>query len=275
MSRWSLPGKTAVVTGASSGIGAALARALAGAGARVVLFARGEEGLRETARRCADTGREPLVVTGDVTEPPACRRLVDRTLDRFGRLDLMVACAGVSMWARFDEIEDVSVLRRLMEVNYLGVVHPLHFALPRLEESGGMFAAVSSIQGKVGAPYHTGYAASKHAVQGFCDSLRMELRGSGVDVLTVLPHWVRGTRLRRRAFTGDGGRRGERAPQRGSDAVEPDDVARAVLDAIRKRKRSVTVPAWLGLLPLVAEAAPGLADRIVAGRVESEAGTAG
>lgn len=271
MSRWALDGRVAVVTGASSGIGAALARALADAGARLVLAARGEDGLRETARRCGGAGPDPLVVPTDVTSPEACRRLVDRTVDRFGRLELLAACAGVSMWARFDEIEDLSVLRRLMEVNYLGVVHPVHFALPHLREAGGMVAAVSSIQGKVGAPHHTGYAASKHAVQGFCDSLRMELRGSGVDVLTVLPHWVRGTRLRRRAFTGDGGRRGDDAAPRGRDAVEPERVARAVLDAVRKRKRSVAVPGWLALLPLAAEAAPGLADRIVAGRVESEA----
>lgn len=270
MSGWPLADRVAVVTGASSGIGAALARALAGAGARVVLAARGEEGLRETARRCGGDGPEPLVVPTDVTSPGACRELVDRTVDRFGRLEVLAACAGVSMWARFDEIDDLSVFRRLMEVNYLGLVRPLHFALPHLEAAGGMLVAVSSIQGKVGAPNHTGYAASKHAVQGFCDSLRMELRDSGVGVLTVLPHWVRGTRLRRRAFTGDGGRRGDDAAPRGRDAVAPERVARAVLDALRKRKRSVTVPGWLALLPLVSEAAPRLADRIVAGRVESE-----
>lgn len=270
MSRWPLSGKVAVLTGASSGLGGALARALADAGARTVLFSRSEDRLRDVASRCATAGAEPLVVLGDVTVPDACRELVERTVDRFGGLDLLVACAGVSMWARFDEIRDLSVLRRIMEVNYLGLVHAAHFALPHLKESGGMLVAISSIQGKVGVPHHTGYAASKHAVQGFCDSLRMELRESGVDVLTVLPHWIRGTRLRRRAFSGDGGRRGDAAPTHGPGAVPVDRVAAKVIEAVRKRKRSVTVPPWLRLLPLLSEALPGLVERLVAGRVEEE-----
>lgn len=272
MTGWTISGKVAVLTGASSGLGAALAREFAGAGVRTVLFARSEERLREVARRCTAAGAESLAVTGDVTVPADCRELVERTVARFGGLDLLVTCAGVSMWARFDEIRDLSVLRQLMDVNYLGLVQPLHFALPHLKESGGMLVAVSSIQGKVGVPYHTGYAASKHAVQGFCDSLRMELRESGVDVLTVLPHWIRDTRLRQRAISGDGSRRGEAAPTHGSGAVALERVVAAVLDAVRKRKRSVTVPAWLRLVPLLSEALPGLADRLVAGRVEGEDG---
>lgn len=263
-------GPVAVLTGASSGLGAALARALAGGGWRTVLCARGADRLEAVADRCAAVGPRPLVAPGDVTEPTDCRRLVDRTVERFGRLDLLVACAGVGMWARFDELRDLSVLRRLMEVNYLGLVHPLHFALPHLKASGGMLVAVSSIQGKVGAPYHSGYAASKHAVQGFCDSLRMELRGDGVDVLTVLPHWVRGTRLRERAFGADGDRREEAARPHGRGAVSAERVAEAVVEAVRRRERRLTVPAHLAALPLLAEAAPAVADWLITRRVEEE-----
>lgn len=263
-------GRTAVVTGASSGLGASLAEAFARGGADPVLFARSREGLEAVADRCRVGGSEPLVVPGDVTDPAACEALVGRTIDRFGRLDYLVACAGLGMWARFDEVQDPAIFRRIMEVNYAGLVHPLFHALPHLKRSRGMLVAVSSIQGKVGVPYHTGYAASKHAVQGFCDSLRMELRGSGVDVLTVLPHWIRGTRLRERALDGTGTPRGDAAPPHGGGAMAVEEVSRAVLDAVRKRKRTLFVPPRLRFLAWLAEIAPPAADRLIAGRIERE-----
>ena len=104
------------------------------------------------------------------------------------------------MWTAFAAIEDVALFRTLMEVNYLGAVHCVHPALPHLKKSKGLFVAISSIQGQVGVPLHTGYSASKHALQGFCDALRMEVAESGVGVMTVLLHWLKGTELRQRAL---------------------------------------------------------------------------
>jgi short-subunit dehydrogenase len=259
-----------VVTGASSGVGAALAPAFAAEGADVVLFARSAAHLERVADACRQAGREALVVPGDVTRPEDCAALVARAVDRFGRLDTVVASAGLGMWARFDELADTTVLRRLMDVNYHGVANVFLPALPHVVARGGMLVAISSVQGVVGVPGRSGYAASKHALQGLCDSLRIELRGSGVDVLTVMAHWVRGTGLRARALGPDGAPRAVAAPHRSSSAVDLDTLTQVVLQAVRRRQRRLFVPAWIRLLPLLAQVAPGVADRIVAGRMERE-----
>jgi len=259
-----------LVTGASSGVGAALARAFAAQGADVVLVARSAADLERVADACRQTGRQALVVPGDVTRPADGAAAIARTIDRFGRLDTVVASAGLGMWARFDELADTDVLRRLMDVNYLGVANVFLPALPHVATRHGMLVAISSVQGVVGVPGRSGYAASKHALQGLCDSLRIELRGSGVDVLTVMAHWVRGTELRARALGPDGAPREVAAPHRSSSAVDLETLSRAVLRAVRTRQRRVFVPGWIRILPLLAEVAPGLADRIVAGRMARE-----
>ena len=202
--------KSIIITGASSGLGAALAHGFAAKGAHLALLARSAGRLGEVAARCRELGSSrALAVPGDVKRPEDCARLLETVTSEFGAVDYLVANAGVSMWARFDEVEDLDVFRHLMEVNYLGVVNCVHFALPHLKQSRGMIVAVSSIQGKISVPMHTGYVASKHALQGFCDALRMELADSGVDVLTVLLHWLRGTELRQNALGGDGKARGQ------------------------------------------------------------------
>ena len=264
-----------IVTGASSGVGAALAQAFAASGADVVLFARSEADLELVADACRRTGRQALVVPGDVTVAADCAAAIARTIDRFGRLDTVVASAGLGMWARFDELPDTSVLRRLIDVNYLGVANVFLPALPHLKARRGMLVAISSVQGVVGVPGRSGYAASKHALQGLCDSLRIELRDAGVDVVTVLANWVRGTNLRARALGPDGAPRATVAPHRDASAVDLDTLTRAVLEAVRTRRRRVFVPGWIRLLPLLGEVAPDLADRLVAGRMAREGRGAG
>ena len=264
-------GQVVVVTGASSGVGAGLALAFATAGANVALFARSEDDLERVADACRQNGREALVVPGDVTVPGDCAALVEQTMHTFGRLDTVVASAGVGMWAHFDELTDTAVLRRLLDVNVLGVANVFLSALPFVRASSGMLVAISSVQGVVGVPGRSGYAASKHALQGLCDSLRLELHGTGVDVLTVMAHWVRGTNLRANALGPDGAPRGTAAPHRDRSAIGIDTLTSAVLDAVRGRKRRVFVPGYLRLLPLLAQVAPGLADRVIAGRMAREA----
>lgn len=266
-------GQVVLVTGASSGVGAALAQAYAAAGADVALFARSAANLERVAGACRSAGREALVVPGDVTRPDDCAALVESTMHRFGRLDTVVASAGLGMWARFDELTDTGVLRRLLDVNVLGVANVFLPALPSVRANRGMLVAISSVQGVVGVPGRSGYAASKHALQGLCDSLRLELRGTGVDVLTVMAHWVRGTNLRARALGPDGAPRGASAAHRSRSAIDVDTLTRAVLAAVRSRKRRVFVPGYLRYLPLLAQVAPGLADRIVARQMTREGTT--
>lgn len=266
----SLEGAAVAITGASSGLGAALAEAFASAGSDVAILARSEEPLRAVAERCRAAGRRASAVPGDVTDPGACEALVGEAIRRYGRLDILVACAGVSMWARFDELRDLSPLREVMEVNYFGLVHATAAALPHVKRAEGLLVAISSIQGVIGVPWHTGYAASKHAVQGFCDSLRIELRGSGVSVLTVLPHWIRGTRLRERAFGPGAERLGDDRPSHREGAITAERAAAEILDAVRRGSRTLVIPRRLRLLPCVATLAPALIDRLVARRVRRE-----
>lgn len=242
-------GKTIVVTGASSGLGQALALRFAREHANLALFARNAARLEDTADQCRKIGATALIVAGDVTRPEDCANLIDSTVREFGSLDYLVANAGVSMWARFDQIKDVAVFRKLMETNYLGVVHATYYALKHLKQSGGMIVAISSIQGKIGVPYHTGYAASKHALHGFFASLQSELEGSGVDILLVLPHWMKGTDLRMNAFGADGQVLGDAKLAHTSEAVSLDDCSQAIVVAMRKRKRELVYPAKLRILP--------------------------
>ncbi len=264
-------GAVVAITGASSGVGASLAAALARGGANPVLFARSHQALEEVAARCREAGSEPLVVPGDVMQLDDCARMVEQASDRFGRLDVLVGCAGLSMWARFDELSDLTVLRRVMEVNYWGLVQPAHCALPQLKASRGLLVAISSVQGKFGVPWHSGYAASKHAVQGFCDSLRLELRDSGVDVLTVLAHWIQGTNLRHRALAGDGQPKGERAADHGRSAVPLEQVTERIMTAMAKRRRTVFIPRWMRGLCWLSQLTPSAVDRLILRRVRREA----
>lgn len=265
-----LSGKVVAITGASSGLGAVLAVECGKEGARLALFARNAEKLAETAWACQEAGGEALVVVGDVTRPEDGQRLVAETVDRYGQIDYLIANAGVSMWAPFAAVEDLDLFRKLMEVNYLGAVYCVHPALPHLEESGGAFVAVSSVQGKVGVPLHTGYAASKHALQGFCDSLRMELKDVDVGVTTVLLHWLRGTELRNNAFGGDGRPLGETSRKHSEESVTLEDASRAIMDGMIRRERQLYIPGKLKLLVGANALCPTLAEWVIKGKVSRE-----
>ncbi|MEO7093247.1 MAG: SDR family oxidoreductase [Polyangiales bacterium] len=263
-------GKTIVITGASTGIGEELAVALAGRGANLVLAARGKEGLEEAARRCVNAGGHAIVVPTDVTDPEACRALIDRAVEAFGGIDALVANAGISMWARFKEVTDLTLFERIMKVNYLGAVYCTHFALPHLEKRKGLLVAISSLTGKTGVPTRTGYAASKHAMQGFFDSLRIELMDTGVDVLVVSPGFV-ATDIRARAL-GPDGKSLEESPreEKHKDTMDVHTCVAIIVKAMQQRTREVvmTPRAKVGLfLKLVA---PKLVDRIAARAVKEK-----
>lgn len=262
--------KTVIITGASSGLGASLALEFAKAGANLGLFALDEEGLVETAAKCRERGARVLTVAGDVGRPEDCEQLVEDTVSQFGGVDYLIACAGVSMWAKFEEIEDVSIFRKLMETNYLGIVNCVYYALPHLKVRSGMIVAISSIQGKIGVPFHTGYVASKHAVQGFFESLRAELSGSGVDVLTVLPHWLRGTNLRKSAFGKDGSAMGASEKKHSKESISLEACCQAILKAMEKRKRELVIPSKLKLLPWLNLINPGIVAFFVKGAMEQQ-----
>ncbi len=246
-----LSGKTTIITGASSGLGRALALELAGRNANLVLFARNQEKLLETRNLCAQFNAPSIIVSGDVTKPEDCQKLVELTIEHFGALDILIANAGIGLWAKFEEIEDISILQKIMETNYLGAVHCAYSALPYLRKSKGLIAVISSIQGKQGVPLHSGYAASKHALHGFFDSLRIELQGTGVDILLALPSWIRNPDWRQSTLGGNGQPQGESSPKHSNSAVSLEECSQAIVKAIMKRKREVVIPAKLRFLPLL------------------------
>jgi len=253
-------GKSIVVTGASSGIGKALCLALAPQRPRLVLAARDAARLQEVAAACRPAGAETLVVPTDVTLEEECRRLVEQTVERFGGLDVLVNNAGIGMLARFDEVSDLSVYDRLMQVNYLGSVYPTFYALPHLKKSRGQIVVMASQAGHTGVPTRSGYAASKHAVFGFFDSLRIELDGTGVSVTIVAPYFV-ASEIRRRAAGPDGKPLGTSAMKE-DEIMTAEQCAALTLRGMERRQRLV-ITNWRGRFGrLVRIFAPGLVDRI-------------
>jgi NAD(P)-dependent dehydrogenase (short-subunit alcohol dehydrogenase family) len=256
-------GKRVIVTGASTGIGRDLAISLAGRGARVALAARSGDMLFELGTRCADAGGEALVVTTDVTDPEACRALVEKTADRFGGIDCVVNNAGLALRARFEDITDLTLFERIMQVNYLGAVYVTHFALPHIKKSQGLFVAISSITGVVGVPTRTAYAASKHAMQGFFDSLRIELYGTGVDVLVVSPGFVM-TGIRERALGADGNPLGKSPQNERPGDMPVAECVRQIVAAMEARQRDLVMLPRSRLTLALRALAPNLIDKRVA-----------
>ena len=194
------------ITGASSGIGEALALQFAAVGAKVVLSARRQEELERVRDRVLQAGLQPgdvLVLPLDVTEFGSMPGALSTVLETFGRVDMLINNAGLSQRALCVDT-DLEVYRRLLEVDVLGQIALTRCVLPVMQEQGaGHIAVTSSVAGKVGAPYRTGYCAAKHAVMGFFDALRAEVAQHGIRVTTITPGFIR-TNISVNALSGDG-----------------------------------------------------------------------
>lgn len=254
-----------VITGASAGLGRALALALAPQRPKLVLAARDAARLEEVAAACRQLAAQTLVVPTDVTCPEQCRALMERAVEHFGRLDVLVNNAGALVWARFDELTHLAAIEDIMRVNYLGSVYCTHYALPHLKQARGLIVAMSSIAGLVGVPNLSGYAASKHAIIGFFESLRIELSGTGVDVTIVAPDFTQSEILKR--AVGADGEPLAASPLDLTRFPTAESCARRTVRAMERRERLVLSSfrafwARFGLL-----LAPRIVDRIAAGAV--------
>lgn len=255
-------GQTVLVTGASSGIGAELARQFAAEGARVVLAARDVVRLEQVASKLRAAGGDVFVVHLDVTVESSCRDAIEQAVARYGALDILVNNAGLRFHGRFDEVTDLSTYDTIMRVNYLGAVFCTSYALPHLKRSRGRIVAIASLQSWAGVPTRSAYCASKHAMMGFFDSIRVELEDDGVSVTVIYPSFVYSDD-NARVISPDGKAVGERAVRRRSgDAMSAQECARLTLNAVARRKRHVlmTWRAKVGrILKLVS---PSLVDRL-------------
>src|SRR5262245_61398728 len=198
----SFANKVALITGGSSGIGRATALRLAELGARVAVAARNAEALDQVCREAQASGGEALAVPTDGTDSDACRRAVEAVIARFGRLDILLCSAGLSMRAYF-EISSLEAMERVMRVNFFGTLYATYYALPHIKETRGSLVAVSSLTGKRGIPSYGIYGASKFAIQGLYESLHLELGRDGVHVGVVSPAFV-DTPLRENVLGPDG-----------------------------------------------------------------------
>lgn len=255
-------GSSIIVTGASQGIGKAVCLELAARRARLTLAARDPAALEQVAAACRERGGEALAVPTDVSQPADCERLVRQAVGAWGPLDALVNNAGIDMIARFEDVTDLQLFERLMRVNYLGYVYPTHYALPELRRTRGRLVAVSSLAGMTGVPTRTGYAASKHAIFGFFDSLRIELAGTGVTVTLVAPDFVL-SEIHRRAAGPDGRPLGH-SPMQESSIMTAEECARQIVKAMQKRQRLRILSLRGRLGRYVRLVAPGLIDAIAA-----------
>lgn len=228
--------KVIIITGASSGIGLACAREFAHRGAKLALAARSIEKLEEVKQEFATQGVEAIAVQCDVSVEDDCRRLIDSTVKAFGKIDILINNAGLSMRAAFADT-DLSVLKRLMDVNFWGTVYCTKYALPWLLKTKGSVVGISSIAGFIGLPGRTGYSASKFAMHGFLETLRTENLKTGLHVLIAAPGFT-ASNVRKAALTADGSNQGE-TPRAEDKMMSAEEVAVHLAKAIKKRKRTL------------------------------------
>jgi short-subunit dehydrogenase len=229
--------KTILITGASDGIGRALALALAKQGAHLVLAARRLDVLSAVAQQCTALGAQALAVRCDVAVANDCRAVVAAALARFGGIDVLVNNAGVSMHGWFEDIADTAVYEKLFHVNVMGAIHCTHAALPALKASRGLIVGVSSLAGKTGVPARTTYCMTKFAMNGFFEALRIELADTGVSVCMVQPGVV-ATDIRRNGWNAAGQRAGS-AGLSEEKAMPLDECTALLLNAMHRRQREL------------------------------------
>jgi short-subunit dehydrogenase len=255
-----------VITGGSSGIGREIAYQLCSQRALLVLAARDPVLLEAVAAECVRRGARAIAVPTDVSVEAECKALIARAVEEYGRVDTLVNNAGISMRARFDELGSIEPAERLMRINYFGSVYCTWHALPHLKRSHGRIVAISSLAGKTGVPTLSAYAASKHAMVGFFESLRLELAGDGVSITVVYPGFV-ATDIATRAIGPWGKALGTRNVVR-SKTMAVEECAARIIEAASTRRRDLVMTArgkvgqWLKLI------VPGAVDRIASRALE-------
>lgn len=261
--------KVVIITGASSGIGEALAAKFAKEGSIVVLAARNAEKLEALAKQLSQTYQnQTLAVATDVSKAEDCEQLIQKTVDTFGTVDVLINNAGISMRALFEQTE-VNVIEKLMAVNFYGTVYCSRFAIPHILNSKGTIVGISSIAGYRGLPGRTGYSASKAAMNGFLEALRTEVFTRGVNILTVAPGFT-ASNIRNVALTASGNTQGETPLDEGS-LMSAEECANHVYNAVVNRKRSLILTTQGKLTVLLNKLFPGLMDKIVLNHFKKEA----
>ena len=263
----SLKDKVVIITGAASGIGNALAFECANRGAILSLADKNREQLHSTREELVRGGAEVVVTVADITLEGDCKNLIDNTLENYGRIDVLINNAGISMRALFEEV-DLEVLRRVMDVNFWGAVYCTKYALPELLKAHGSLAGVSSVAGYKGLPGRAGYSASKFALQGFLEVVRIENRKKGLHVLIACPGFTN-SNIRNTALARDGSSQGE-SPRDEAKMMSAEEVAKHICHAIETRKHRLTLTTQGKMTVLLNKFFPKFMDKMVYNHMAKE-----
>ena len=253
-----------VITGASSGIGLCTAESAAKQGAKVVLAARSEQTLNEVVSRIRSAGGEAISVVADVSDRQQLEKVARVAVEKFGRVDTWVNNAGLAIYGRLDQVSDADS-RRLFDINFWGVVNGSLVALPLLRQHGGALINVGSEVSEAYVPILGMYSASKHAVKGFTDALRVEVEQ--VDQAPVAVTLIQPTAVDT-PFDEHARNYLDKEAKLPSNQIDPQEVADAILKAATKPTRDIRVGAISKINTFVAKTLPGVADRMTAKQVE-------
>ncbi|MCF8198754.1 MAG: SDR family oxidoreductase [Sulfuritalea sp.] len=262
-----IAGKVILITGAAGGLGAALCQRFGSAGARIAAVDIDADRLDTLVAKLRSSGVEALAKPADITDSGACEKLVAATLAQFGALDGLVNNAGISHRSLLADTSP-EVIRRVMDVNFFGATNLTQAALPQIVARQGFIVAVSSVAGFAPLTGRTGYAASKHALHGFFDSLRSEVEGAGVDVTIVCPSFIR-TGIGAAATDGGGAPVSSPRITTGGES-SPEEVAGKIFEAARTRHTLLLPDATAHKAWWLSRLAPGLYARIMKRRVGGE-----
>lgn len=255
-----MKGKVVLITGASSGIGRALALKFAAEGSRVVIGARSMDQLNAVGEEVRKAGGEVLCLPLDVTKKADCDAFVAAALKQYDNIDVLINNAGISMRALFQDL-DVDVIERLMQVNFFGTVYCTRAAVDSIVKSKGSIVGVSSIAGYRGLPGRTGYSASKFAMHGFLEALRTELLKKDVHVLLACPGFTE-SNIRKVALTADGSQQSE-TPLKEDKLMTSEEVADHIYRAVTRRKRTLVLTTQGKLTVFLNKWLPKFMDRMV------------
>lgn len=259
--------KVIVITGASSGIGKACAIRFAKENVAIVIAARNKENLQESGNEIRKITSHVLEVVCDVAKKENCEFLITETVKKFGRIDVLINNAGISMRAVFNDM-DVSVLEKVMNINFYGTVYCTKFALPYLLKTKGTVVGVSSIAGFVGLPARTGYSASKFAMQGFLEALRTENLKTGLHVLIACPGFT-ASNIRNTALAADGNAQKE-SPRDETKMMTSEQVADEIFKAVEQKKQRLILTFEGKMAVFLSKLFPKLISKLVFDKLAKE-----
>ena len=251
--------KVVIITGASSGIGKALAFAFGQAGAKIVITGRKKEPLFVVSDELTKQGIDNLPIISDVSIETDNADAVEKTIARYGKIDILINNAGISMRSMFEDC-DMSVIKQVMDINFYGTVYATKFALPHIKETKGSIVGISSIAGYRGLPVRTGYSASKFAMNGFLEALRTELLHTGVHVLTACPGFT-ASNIRVASLGSDGNSKGESMRDEGN-MMSSEEVAQHILKAVKNRDRDMVLTLQGKMVVFLNKWLPKLTDKL-------------